>query len=136
MKKLLYAFIGIILILLSCDHNANIIQDYNRGNDLPPRHNFSDRDLRYQGQQVKLTKHGSCRMDCRKLDAYEVQEIICKGKINRRKSNPKSKPCPTVAYEGNTSDGQRARVVVGTCENDIKIVTVIDLRKDWDCNCR
>jgi hypothetical protein len=74
-------------------------------------------------------------MDCRKLDAFEVQEVINQGNINKRKSNPKSKPCPTIAYEGRTSDGQMARVVVGTCENDIKIVTVIDLKRDWKCNC-
>jgi hypothetical protein len=91
--------------------------------------------LTYQGQAVKLTKHGICRMDCRKLDAFEVQEVINQGNINKRKSDPTSKPCPTVAYEGRTSDGQMARVVVGTCENDIKIVTVIDLKTDWKCKC-
>ena len=136
MKKLLSSAIGFLLLLLSCDNNTNIIQDYNRGNDLPPRKNFSEKDLKYQGQTLKLTKHGICRMDCRKLDAYEVQEVICKGRVNKRKSNPNSKPCPTIVYEGKTSDGQSARVVVGTCENDVKIVTVIDLGKNWDCACR
>ncbi len=135
MKKLLYFFIGLLFLLAACDEKSNI-QDYNNGKDIPARKNFSDNDLKYNGQSVKLTKHGSCRMDCRKLDAYEIQEVISKGRINRRKSNPNSKPCPTVVYEGKTSDGQSARVVLGTCENDIKVVTVIDLGQDWQCSCR
>jgi len=107
-----------------------------RGADMPARKNFSDKDLSYQGQSVKLTKHGRCRMDCRQLDAFEIQEVINRGKVNERKSDPNSKPCPTVAFEGKTSDGQTARVVVGTCEGNYKIVTVIDLKNDWKCDCQ
>jgi hypothetical protein len=107
----------------------------NKGADLPARKNFTEKDLLYQGRAVKLTRHGKCRMDCRKIDAFEIQEVITKGKINHRKSNQNSKPCPTTAYEGKTSDGQMVRVVLGTCENDYKIVTVIDLGNDWKCSC-
>jgi hypothetical protein len=135
MKKLLYFFSGVLFLLAACDEKSNN-QDYNYGKDIPARKNFTDNDLKYNGQSVKLTKHGSCRMVCRKLDAYEIQEVISKGRINKRKSYPNSKPCPTVAYEGFTVDGQKARVVLGTCENDIKVVTVIDLGQDWQCNCR
>jgi hypothetical protein len=135
MKKLLYLFIGLYFLLSACDEKSNN-QDYNKGKDIPAREHFSEKDLKYQGQSVIITKHGSCRMDCRKLDAYEIQEVISKGKINRRKSNPDSKPCPTVAYDGYTSDRQKARVVLGTCENDIKVVTVIDLNTEWKCACK
>lgn len=133
MKKLLYLIFGIVLFMYACDEKK---QQNNRDSDLPARENFTDKDIKYQGKSVKLTKHGSCRMECRKLDAYEVQEVINNGKINKRKSNPKSTPCPTVAYDGKTSDGQKARVVLGTCEDDIKVVTVIDLKTNWKCNCK
>jgi hypothetical protein len=99
------------------------------------RENFSTTDLSYNGQKVKVSKHGRCRMDCRNLDAYEIQELIDRGRKNPKKSNSTSKPCPTIALEGVTSDGQNARVVLGLCDNDYKIVTVIDLKNDWKCDC-
>ena len=156
-KYTLLSLISISLLTISCDellqnnsnntinnnektikHNNNIKKEYTnngKGPDTPARKNFSDKDLSYQGQSIKLTKHGRCRMECRKLDAFEIQEVIDQGKVNEKKSNPNSKPCPTVAFEGLTADGQTARVVVGTCEGNYKIVTVIDLKNDWKCDC-
>lgn len=107
-----------------------------KGSDMPARKNFTDKDLSYRGQSIALTRHGRCRMGCRNIDAYEIQEVINQGRINARKSNPNSKPCPTIAFEGKTSDGQTTRVVLGTCKNDYKIVTVIDLDTDWKCDCK
>ena len=107
-----------------------------KGSDMPARKNFSEKDLQYQGQSINLTRHGRCRMECRKLDAYEVQEVINQGKINQRKSNPNSKPCPSIAFEGKTSDGQSARIVLGTCEGNYKIITAIDLENEWKCDCK
>ncbi len=115
------------------EQNKNTRQ---KGSDLPPRQNFKDKDLRYQDQAIKLTHHGRCRMECRKIDAYEIQEVINQGKVNAKKSNPNSKPCPTIAFEGKTIDNQTIRVVLGTCEGNYKIVTVIDLKNDWKCDCK
>lgn len=153
MRYLLFSLI-LSLFLSSCDELLNATNDpssthnnhseprtthgqptTNKGADLPARKNFTEKDLQYQGQSINLTKHGRCRMECRKLDAYEIQEVINQGKINRNKSNPNSKPCPTLAFEGKTSDGQMARVVVGTCKGNYKIVTAIDLKNNWKCNC-
>ncbi len=155
--KHLIAFLAITSLFQSCDfiiqekgNEHNLISenhdDQKRKNggsetsvkviDLPSRQNFSDRDLVYMGNSIALTRHGRCRMDCRNIDAYEVQEVINKGSINKRKSDPNSKPCPTIAFEGKTSDGQTARVVLGTCEGNYKIVTVIDLDTDWKCKCK
>ena len=136
MKNIIFLIFGITILLFSCNDNKIDSKNENKGADIPARKNFTDKDLRYEGKSVKLTKHGICRMDCRKIDAFEIQEVINNGEINKRKSKPNSKPCPTIAYEGKTSDGQLARVIVGTCENDIKIVTVIDLDTDWKCNCK
>ena len=120
----------------SSDYQETVNTNSNKGADMPARKNFSEKDLEYQGQSINLTRHGRCRMECRKLDAFEVQEVINQGKINQRKSNPNSKPCPSLAFEGKTSDGQTARIVLGTCEGNYKIITAIDLKNEWKCDCK
>lgn len=93
--------------------------------------------LMYKNRPVDVTKHGSCRMDCRQLRPEEVQLVLDKGVINPRKSGQNDKPgdCPTTALEGRTQDGQLARIVVADCGSYCKLVTVIDLETDFSCNC-
>lgn len=82
------------------------------------------------------TKHARCRMDCRHFTEKEVREILSNGKINVQKSRPNDTPCPTVAMEGTTSDGQSARMIFASCNaNEVKVVTCIDLDKDYTCHC-
>lgn len=81
------------------------------------------------------TKHAICRMDCRNVSEIEVIEIITANRINIKKSDYKDKPCPTIAYEGRSSDGQLLRIVVADCEPRDKVVTVIDLETDFKCDC-
>ena len=88
-----------------------------------------------KGEYV-FTKHARCRMDCRQFTQSEVLDVIQNGHINRRKSNPKDRPCPTVAYEKTTVDGQKARVVTAACEAVTKVVTVIDLGRKYACKCK
>lgn len=101
-----------------------------------PAKEFKERNLEYNGKQVALTHHARCRMDCRKIDAFEIQEVINQGRINHRKTKP-AKPgkCPTIAYEGMTRDQQSVRVIVGDCEDDPIIITVIDLGNKYNCTC-
>ena len=47
----------------------------------------------------------------------------------------KSKPCPKYAVEGTTHDGQHVRIIVGNCNTQASIVTVIDLNNDVECDC-
>ncbi len=82
-----------------------------------------------------VTKHGRCRMQCRQISMSEVREVIAKGNVNERKSNADAKPCPVRTYEGRTSDGQLARIVVGECATSRKIITVIDLERKYRCAC-
>jgi hypothetical protein len=83
------------------------------------------------------TKHGKCRMECRQITADEIREIVLNGTVNHQKSNPADKPCPTVAYEGiSTRDRQHIRVVLADCGDQLKVVTVIDLKQDHSCDCR
>lgn len=74
-------------------------------------------------------------MECRKISKSEVEEIMLDGTINYSKSDVKAKPCPEYAVEGATSDGQRVRIVYAQCDFKTKVVTVIDLGKDWSCAC-
>lgn len=84
---------------------------------------------------IEYTAHGRCRMQCRKISQAEVKEIMQRGKINYNKSDVKAKPCPEYALEGTTSDNQRVRIVFAQCETKSKVVTVIDLNKEWTCDC-
>ena len=85
---------------------------------------------------IIYTKHAKCRMGCREFTKKEVWEILEKGTINNRKSDPNDKPCPTYALEGITSDGQEARMVFAACDNKkLKLVTCIDLKKHYQCDC-
>ena len=93
------------------------------------------REKAFRHNEIKLTKHAQCRMDCRQIDESEVKDILAKGAINYNKSDLKDKPCPTYALEGITKDNQRVRVVVGDCNNEAFIITVIDLDHEFECTC-
>ncbi len=93
-------------------------------------------EVRYKGKELILTKHARCRMDCRQIDAFEVNEVLTHGRINQRKSQPDASPCPKYAIEGKSRDGQTVRAVVADCDRNVKLVTVIDLDNDYKCSCK
>jgi hypothetical protein len=84
---------------------------------------------------IEYTQHARCRMACRQITPEEVKEIMENGKINYRKSDVRDRPCPTYALEGITRDNQRVRIVFAQCDSKTKVVTTIDLDRDWTCNC-
>ncbi|RYY58666.1 MAG: DUF4258 domain-containing protein [Chitinophagaceae bacterium] len=84
---------------------------------------------------LEYTRHAKCRMECRHITQVEVEEIMDVGTINYGKSDVQAKPCPEYAVEGNTADGQRVRIVFAQCDQKTKVVTVIDLGKEWSCSC-
>ncbi|HEY0272232.1 MAG TPA: DUF4258 domain-containing protein [Chitinophaga sp.] len=81
------------------------------------------------------THHARCRMDCRHITESEIEQILEYGEVNRKKSNPNDRPCPTVALEGYTHEGQHLRVVFAPCGRDTRVVTCIDLDAEWSCAC-
>jgi len=85
--------------------------------------------------KLKYSQHARCRMDCRMIDDSEVREIISKGVVNRSRieENDKGKTYP---LEGTTHDGQQVRIVVAPHEDELVVVTVIDIGKEWPCDCR
>src|SRR5688572_7479720 len=85
--------------------------------------------------RIEYTAHAKCRMQCRSISQEEVEEILQLGKINYRKTDLKDRPCPSYALEGITRDKQRVRIVFAQCNQKTKVVTAIDLGKEWECHC-
>lgn len=94
-----------------------------------------DRGFDRRTSFLEYTQHAICRMDCRQISKTEVQDVMLEGSINYRKSNVKGSPCPTYALEGYTNDNQHVRIVFAQCDNTTKVVTCIDLDKEWQCHC-
>lgn len=87
--------------------------------------------------QINYSKHARCRMDCRHITQAEVKDILKNGTINYKKSEIGNNPdCKRkYALEGKTNDGQRVRIIFAPCANEVTVVTVIDLGKEWVCDC-
>ena len=88
--------------------------------------------LRSGNKTIKYSRHAKCRMDCRQIDESEVKEILAIGEINYNKEETTEKGV-TYPLEGTTRDGQHVRIVFAPKENEIVVVTAIDLDKDWPC---
>ena len=88
-----------------------------------------------QSQPLYYTRHAKCRMQCRKIDQDEVEEILETGRINWQKSEVNDQPCATYAIEGRTRDHQNVRIVYANCSRETKVVTTIDLDRHYDCVC-
>ena len=83
---------------------------------------------------IIYSKHARCRMDCRHIDESEVREILETGKLNAAKIEEDGRG-KTYPLEGKTHDNQNVRIVFAPKQDDVVVVTVIDLDKDWVCNC-
>jgi hypothetical protein len=92
--------------------------------------------LQRNTSQVIYTKHARCRMGCRSISEQEVIDILKNGTINYQKSDLRGSPDPKYAVEGNTADGQRVRMVFAQSPRGVVVVTVIDLEKEWRCDCK
>jgi Domain of unknown function (DUF4258) len=86
-------------------------------------------------EHLIFTKHARCRMECRHIDESEVREVLQDGVINYKKveESEKGKSYP---LEGLTHDKQHVRIVFAPKRNDLVVVTVIDLERDWPCDCK
>lgn len=93
-------------------------------------------DRNHANGKLVFTKHARCRMGCRHIDESEVREILEKGSVNARKSEPAARPDPKYALEGRTRDGQQVRIIFAPAGRGMVVVTVIDLDTDWTCDCR
>lgn len=73
-------------------------------------------------------------MACRHIDENEVSEILEKGDVNLNRIETDNRGT-TYPVEGTTSDGQHVRIVFAPHEKEITVVTVIDIEKEWPCDC-
>ena len=89
--------------------------------------------LRSGNKTIKYSRHAKCRMECRHIDESEVKEILATGEINYSKEQENEKGV-TFPLEGTTHDGQHVRIVFAPKENEVVVVTAIDLNKDWPCS--
>lgn len=83
---------------------------------------------------LAITRHGACRMDCRKIDRGEVEAVLRSGRVEPDRTRTDG-PCPSHAIAGAGTDGHRLRVVFAACPDETRVVTAIDLDQDWPCAC-
>ena len=85
--------------------------------------------------ELIYSKHARCRMDCRHIDESEVKEILAAGQVNESKIETSAKGT-SYPLEGTTHDGQKVRIVFAPKEDGkMVVVTVIDLEKEYECEC-
>ena len=85
-------------------------------------------------KNIVYSKHARCRMNCRFIDESEVKEILQDGVLNEDKIEVSNKG-KSYPLEGRTHDGQRVRIVFAPQGEKLVVVTVIDLEKDYKCDC-
>lgn len=99
--------------------------------------NAGTRGLNRNPSHINYSKHARCRMGCRHIDESEVKEILHEGTVNYNKSELQGDDChKRYAVEGITHDEQNVRIIFAPCNNEVTVVTVIDLDEDWPCDCK
>ena len=91
---------------------------------------------RHPGRLI-LTKHAKCRMGCRHITEKEIREVLERGSVNDRKSDPNAHPDAKYAVEGHTDEGQNLRIIVAAPPGGdaLVIVTCMELGVEWQCDC-
>lgn len=117
-------YLTVIILLIA---GFYLMRDMNATDQEEPYRNFSG---------LVYTKHAECRMDCRQITEQEITEILTTGRLNRQKSGyDKKHNNETYALEGYSHEKQHIRVVVTPQGSRLLVITVIDLDKEWACDC-
>lgn len=110
-----------------------------RGNTAKKKYRIetaAEGDFNRHASEIIYSKHARCRMDCRHIDESEVKEILEKGQLNSSKIETSNKGT-SYPLEGTTHDGQKVRIVFAPKEDGkMVVVTVIDLEKEYECDCK
>jgi hypothetical protein len=88
-----------------------------------------------KADRLIYTRHARCRMDCRHITETEIREILERGEIDYRKSEPDARPDPKYALEGNTVEGQHLRIIFAPSDRGLVVITCIELGVEWKCDC-
>lgn len=92
--------------------------------------------LQREASRLVFSRHARCRMGCRHISEDEVKDILRNGRINNQKSDLRGDPDPRYAVEGPTADGQEVRIIFAQSPRGVVVVTVIDLGREWPCDCK
>ena len=127
-----YRIIIFILIVISLFVSRTILRLFKTGD--------TSEIVRFPGlnrniAHLTLSKHARCRMECRDITEEEIKEILHDGNINYNKSNLNDVEGATYALEGYSYEHQHLRIIFAPKENELVVVTCIDLDKEWQCNC-
>ncbi len=95
------------------------------------------RGLTRNPARMHYSKHARCRMECRHITETEIAGILKSGTINYKKSElGGGDDChKKYAVEGYSHEQQHLRVIFAPCNNEITVVTCIELGKEWPCHC-
>jgi Domain of unknown function (DUF4258) len=119
-KKIRVVFFCACLLLAQCHQ--------------PGQANNND-PINRQETHLIYTRHARCRMDCRHITEKEIREILERGEIDYRKSEPNGHPDPKYALEGNTDEGQHLRIIFAPTQRGLVVITCIELGVEWQCDC-
>lgn len=136
-KKAFPYLVLIILALVVLFVKSNKTANTNKTDINTNNPTINEKGLNRSPSIINYTKHARCRMKCREITENEIIDILKNGKINYRKSDLKLSECKKkYAIEGfSKSDNQHIRIVVAPCEGELSIITCIDLKNEYQCNC-
>ena len=119
----------LLLVLKKCNNNSSTKTDRNTTAK-------DQRGLNRNPAQINYSKHAKCRMDCRHIDETEVKDILKNGTINYRKSELNGADCrKKYAVEGVSKDKQHLRIIFAPCQDEVTVVTCIDIDTQYECHC-
>lgn len=93
------------------------------------------RGLNRSPDAIHYTKHARCRMACRHITESEIKSVIKNGTINYKKSELQTDECKKRYAVEDIVNKQRIRIIVAPCQNELTVITCIDLEKEWECEC-
>ena len=118
----------LLIVKRSCNNKSN---DKNTNT-----HSKDHRGLNRNPAQINYSNHAKCRMECRHIDETEVKDILKNGNINYKKSEVGGTECNRkYAVEGYSKDNQHLRIVFAPCNDEVTVVTCIDIGTEWECHC-
>lgn len=123
-----------LLVVKTCRQNP--VTTVSKRKAEPSGRTETSRGLDRNPAEINYSKHARCRMTCRHISEAEVKDILKNGKVNYGKSDVNAAECKKrYAVEGTTNDNQKVRIVFAPCQSEVTVVTVIDIGKEWPCDC-
>ena len=125
-----------ILILLIFFLAAGVFVYRNWFSPLAAHANHPSIELGFDRNETRiiLTKHATCRMNCRHISEDDIRSVLKEGTINYNKSDLNSKPDPKYALEGKPRE-HHLRVIFAPTSRGMVVITCIDLDEDYPCDC-